>query len=225
MSETEAVAKVQTKPAAIPYVHVPSADAVKRNRLSEIRHEVTEALDSWQVGIPMPAILQESLQLIKPPASNSLQLREFSNAQYRLGVNADVDLRQLHRLVNFWSALAGRGLQKFDDIRVISEDECAMADFVVVDADDKFVDAMLVSFHKVQRRARPQGETSWLHQGDTLVQRPPKGTLPGGYVIVRENGVELSQSGLPFKTIEEARRYYLDHAINRDSKIAQYFPR
>ena len=113
------------------FVSKPSSAAIKAKRLDAIKSDVAKALDDLEPGKALPAIIQEAISLVDPPRSNDLALAEFCNSSYRINIK-NIDLRLLHKNSVFWSALTNRGLQKFDRILAVSEDENSFANFVVM---------------------------------------------------------------------------------------------
>lgn len=198
------------------------ADQKPARTLPEIAQQVTEALNKLKHGEVFPEIVNDAIALIAPPKTSALQLAEFVSNRFRLTVDASIDLRLLHHRPKFWSPLVGCGLHKFDEVRCVASDESAYADFIIMDADSKYVDAELIAYHVFAKRQRSQ-ELTWLRGGDKLELRAADGLNRGGWVIVRADGIELiSGGGVPFPDEESARRFYVDASWNKSERVVSY---
>lgn len=186
--------------------------------------DVSSILDNLKPGDVLPAPVLEAIKRIKSPPSNALQLIDFSNNEYRMSVDSNIDLRLLHRNVAYWSSLTNRGLQRFDRIMCVSNDETAMAYYLVIEATGKLVECQLLSFHKIERRAISVDEFPWLKPEHRIVHKPASGLERSGYIVVLPGGGQITNSGTTFPTIELLQRAYLDHAINRSDSQTTYYP-
>lgn len=208
----------------------PATPADKAKRLAAIAPAVTAALDEMngeafaalQTSDRAPDVIREALACLPQPRRNDIALWEFSNNMYRYVVHAGIDLRLLDGNTNHWSMFSDL-VKPFDSVRAISQDRSSFADFIITDCDDQYADARLIFYMKIPQR-KLQDAPAWMPEGYKLERCGPDSEQSGWIIRRQHDGVVLTD-GLPFKTIEDARRFIKDHPIFRRDEAVQYFPR
>jgi len=232
----EATAKTKDQPGVKPVPRpVPTATELREQakrrteRLGEIAPQVSAALDavSPKDRGPLnfehaPALVKEALEIMPDPKRDILQLAEFTNTTWTVVIAANVDLRLLDGKFKFWSTFSDL-LHPFDSVRAVAADRRAVADFIITECSDKFADARLTHYLKIEPRDFTQ-TPDWMPAGFALERTGPESMI-SGWAIRKPDGGLMLDSGVPFKDAEQARRFLKDHAMFRTNDAPRYWPR
>ena len=203
-------------------------DAPKRPRHVELAPQVAtelagksaEEFAAMRREGKLPDCVKEAMDVIPTPARDQLQLAEFTNCDRRLIAPADVHPMLLDNNRVFWSSISDQ-LQVYDLIRTIAPDRTWYAEYVVTHCSENEAEARLLRYIHIDP-PQVSARYDWLPVTHELIAVGPESAMPG-FSIRRVADGRLMNSQ-PFKEIEDARRYWKDHAINRRDEQPQYFP-
>jgi hypothetical protein len=158
---------------------------------------------------------------LKPARAGALVLAESANNSWRYLVSAGVSADEIDMHPTFWNLL-GSELTPGDDIKLICADRSWLGAAVCLDSGPGYACVKVIFSMSVPVRA--VASTKQIPEGWAIVRADPGG--PDGFVARhRGNGKTIDDSGLPFKTHEDARRGLLDHSIFRDPETTtRYLP-
>lgn len=186
--------------------------------------QVAEARQATQAGSnvkPMGGAQPEGK--LEPAKRGNLDLREFSNNDFRHIVKASVTPRTLEMHPNYWNLLS-EDLHEGDTIQAIWSDRSYIAHYVVVATNAGAVAVRLVYEVQGAPALSAIGGPASFPEGYRIEKTKP-GENPG-FVVVRESdGLRiLNPGGVPWAKYQDAHEQFPKHAMFRSEDVTRRIP-